>query len=96
MNLLRLAFLLLSAATAICALIAAWYWYLSSRPTPQMAEPPVASISDDPAQHIMEAQVNTYSIQVALMEASRLNRNAALWSAAAAALGGIAAVLSIL
>jgi len=61
-----------------------------------MAEPPVASISDDPAQHIMEAQVNAYSIQAALIETSRLNKKAAMWSAAAAALGGIAAVLSIL
>lgn len=91
----HLAFLIASALSALCAFIAAWYWYLSSRPTPEMAESPVASIDDDPAQHIMEAQVNTYSIHVALVEASRLNKNAAIWSAGAAAFGGIAAVLSI-
>ena len=96
MTLLRLSFLLLSSATAISALTAAWYWYLSSRPAPEMVEPPLASISDHPAQHIMEAQVNTYSIKAALAEASRLNKKAALWSAVAAALGGITAILSIL
>jgi hypothetical protein len=74
MSLLRFSFLLLSTATAICALTALRYWYLSSRPTPEMAEPPVASISDDPAQHIMEAQVNAYSIQASLIETSRLNK----------------------
>ncbi len=96
MSLLHLSFLLLSSATALCALIAAWYWYLSSRPTPELVEPAVASIDDNPAEHILEAQVNTYSIHAALLEASRLNKRAALWSAAAAALGGIAAILSIL
>lgn len=88
-------FLLFSTATALCALIAAWYWCLSSRPTPELAEPSSASIDDNPAEHILEAQVNTYSIHAALLEASRLNKRAALWSAAAAALGGVAAILSV-
>ena len=37
-----------STAAAVSASVAAIYWYLSSRPTPQFSEAPVASISDPP------------------------------------------------
>lgn len=93
---MRLAFILVSASTAICALVAATYWYLSSQVPPAMVESTDVSISDDPAAHIQEAQINTYNIADALAKASSLNRNAALWSAAAAILAAMAAVLSIL
>jgi hypothetical protein len=95
-SLLRIMFLAASALSALCAFVAAWYWFLSSRPTPQISEPPSASVEDVPALHILDAQVNTYKIQEALVEASRLNRNAAIWSACAALFGGIAASLSVL
>jgi hypothetical protein len=58
--------------------------------------PPEVSVDDDPALHILDAQLNTYRIQEALIETSRLNKRAAIWSAAAALWGGIAALLSIL
>jgi hypothetical protein len=60
-----------------------------------MTQPPLASIDDNPAEHIMEVQVNIYSIQAALIEASRLNKRAAIWSAIAAFMGATAAILSI-
>jgi hypothetical protein len=40
----RIAYITCSSATAICALAAAVYWYLSSRPTPILSELPEASI----------------------------------------------------
>ena len=93
---MHLAFLIASALSAFSALAAAWYWCLSSRPSPDIAGPPEASVDDNPALHIFDAQVNTYRIREALIEASRLNKRAAIWSAAAAFWGGIAALLSIL
>lgn len=92
---LHLAGLIASIATAICAFIASWFWYLSSRPTPEMAEPLIASIADVPAQFILGAQADIYSIRDALRESSRLNKCAAIWSALAALFGAISAVLSI-
>lgn len=92
----HLAFLIASALSALCAFAAAWYWYLSSRPSPEIALPPDVSVDDSPALHILDAQVNTYRIQSALIEASRFNKTAAFWSAGAAFCGGIAALLSVL
>lgn len=95
MNTLRIAYIVCSIATATCALVAAGYWYLSSRPSPILNEPPVASISDVPALHIMNAQANVYEVQAVLAEASRLNKKAAVWSAIAALFGAAAAILGI-
>jgi hypothetical protein len=89
MHLIRFAYLSCSAATAIAAFVAAIYWYLSSRPTPGTTRRPVASISDAPEEYILGAQVDIGSIHLALLAASRLNKKAALWSAAAAFLGGL-------
>ncbi len=95
MNTLRIAYIVCSAATAACALIAAAYWYLSSRPTPPVSDPPVASISDVPELHIMNAQSDVYELQAVLTEVSRLNKKAAVWSAIAALFGAAAAILGI-
>jgi hypothetical protein len=95
MNTLRIAYVVCSAATAGCALVAAGYWYLSSRPAPAFSEPPDASISDAPEHHILNAQVDVYGVQAALAEASRLNKKAAVWSAIAALFGATAAILGI-
>lgn len=92
---LHLALLIASALSALCAFAAAWYWYQSSRPNPDIAGPPEVSVDDNPALHILDAQVNTYRIQEAFIEASRFNKRAAIWSAAAAFWGGIAVLLSI-
>lgn len=95
MNIFRIVYIVCSAATAVCALVAAAYWYLSSRPTPVLNDPPDASISDVPELHIMNAQADVYGVQAALAEASRLNKRAAVWSAIAALFGAAAAILGI-
>ena len=95
MNPVRIAYILCSTATAACALIAARYWYASSRPTPESGDPPKASVSDVPELHIMNAQVGLYRVQAALAEASRLNKKAAAWSAVAALFGTAAAMMGI-
>jgi hypothetical protein len=96
MNVFRIGYIACSAATAICALAAARYWYLSSRPTPIMSEPPNASISDVPELYTMTAQVDIYAVRDALIEASQLNKKAAIWSALAALAGSAAAILGIM
>jgi hypothetical protein len=96
MTLLRLAYFGFSGATAVAAFIAATYWYLSSRPVPNPSERPVASISDNPAIHILETQVDIGNIHAALRQAARLNAKAAIWSGIAALLGGITSLFGFL
>jgi hypothetical protein len=92
----RIAYISCSIATAICALAAAYFWYLSSRPTPDISATPLASISDVPELHILNAQIDIYAVTDALAEASRLNKKAAICSAAAAVFGAAAALLGIM
>lgn len=92
----RIGYIICSALTAICAFIAAVYWYLSSRPTPVLSELPHGSMSDVPELYTLNAQVDVYAVRDALIEASRLNKNAAIWSAAAAVFGGASSILGIL
>jgi hypothetical protein len=82
-----------TAASAITASAAAWFWYLSSKPSPDELSVPEASIDDVPALHIIQANVQIYEIQRVLFEASLLNKRAAIWSAFAAAFGALASVL---
>ncbi len=96
MSVPKLITLLCSLATSVCAIVAAVYWYLSSKEDPAPIEATEASISDYPEAHIMDTQAGVYALQIALTQASRLNKIAALWSAAAAGLGAIAAVTSTL
>jgi len=96
MILLRIANLTCSIATAIAAFAAAFYWYLSSRPAPETTVRPVASISDNPGEHVLGAQVDIINIRATLYQASRLNKKAAMWSGVAAFLGGISAALGFL
>jgi hypothetical protein len=93
---LRVAYVSCSLGTALAAFVAAEYWYLSSRPTPKMTVPPIASISDNPELHVLGAQVDIMGIRSALCEASQLNKKAAIWSGIAALLGGVSAVLGFL
>jgi hypothetical protein len=95
MTFLRSAFVISSALTAACAFTASWYWYLSSRPSPETTELPEASIDDNPAAYIMAAQVSIYNIHAAMNQASLLNKRAALWSGAAAFAGAVAAIAGI-
>jgi hypothetical protein len=95
-NIFRIAYIVCSSATAICALVAAVYWYLSSRPTPTLSKVPEASISDAPELYTMNAQIDVYAVRGALIEASTLNKKAAIWSAVAALFGAAAAIFGIL
>jgi len=92
---LRFAYLSCSAATAIAAFVAAIYWYLSSRPSPETTVPPISSINDNPEAYILVTQVDIARIHSALYEASRLNKKAAIWSAAAAFLGALTSALGL-
>lgn len=96
MALPKLLTLIFSLATCGCAVVAAIYWYLSSRQELVPIESTVASISDNPEAHIMDTQASVYALQIALNEASRLNKIASLWSAAATGLGAGAAICSVL
>lgn len=84
----------LALVTALCSGIAAYYWWLSSRQKPVASEPPVASIGDNPEEHILVAHVNVDALEAALLESSRLNKIAAKWSALAAGFATVAALLS--
>jgi hypothetical protein len=95
MTLQRTIFLITSFATAICALIAAWYWYCSSRPASPPSSEIFASIDDAPAQYILDARVTIDAVQAVLAEASRLNKLASIWSALAAVCGAASAFLSM-
>jgi hypothetical protein len=95
MHLIQFAYLICSAATIIAALVAAFYWYFSSRPMQETTMPPLASISDTPEAHILGTQVDIGSIHLAMLAASRLNKKAAVWSAAAAFLGALPSALGL-
>ena len=73
-------------------IVAATYWFRSAAvPLPQFDEP-VASISDAPEQHIMNAVVNVGIIQGAMNESAKLNRIAAVWTGVSALLGALTTV----
>jgi hypothetical protein len=84
----------LALATALCSLIAAYYWGLSSRQKAVAKEPPTASIGDNPEEHVLVAHVNIDALEAALLESSKLNKIAAKWSAFAAGFATLAALLS--
>jgi hypothetical protein len=96
MTIVRLLYLICSVAAAVSALVASIYWYLSSRPTPQFAKSPAASISDNPELFILNAKVDFNSMQASSSEAAHLNKKAAVWSAASALLGALTFALPLL
>jgi len=61
-----------------------------------LSELPGASISDVRELYTMNAQVDVYAVRDALIEASTLNKKAAIWSAVAALFGAAAAILGIM
>ena len=95
MNLQKVVFVALSLLTAGAALIAAYYWFLSSQPTPAVSVEIPASISDNEALHILDARVGVDNVRLVLIEASRLNKKASIWSGVAAVLGAMAALASV-
>jgi hypothetical protein len=61
-----------------------------------LSDAPLASISDVPELYTLNAQVDVYAVRDALIEASSLNKKAAIWSAVAALFGAIAAILGVM
>ena len=96
MSFARIIFIIASALTAGCALVAAYFWYRSSLPTPPLPDEIAASYDDAPQLHILGGQVEIQHIRNSMMEASGLNKKAALWSAGAASFGAIAALVSMI
>ncbi|MGA3034195.1 MAG: hypothetical protein ABSD70_12985 [Terracidiphilus sp.] len=90
----RTIFLLTSSLTAGCAFAAAYFWYRSSVPTMETPPEIAASIDDAPSQHILNTEADIYSLYAVLTKVSRLNKNAAIWSAFAAGFGAAAAFVS--
>ena len=96
MNVNLSATVLLSIATAVCAGFGAFYWFRSSLTDVGGDSQTIASIDDNPAEHILGAQVDIAAIRIGLRESARLNKIAAIWSGFAAffvALASIAAAL---
>jgi hypothetical protein len=88
--------LLLDFATLATAIIAAYYWFKSSRiPIPELEEP-VTSISDAPAVHIRTAKVHIELIMSSTKESSRLNAAAAIWTGVSALLSAVTAIAGTL
>ena len=87
---------LLSIATAICAGVAAFYWFRSSLADVGDGSQSNASIEDNPAEHILNAQVEIAAIQIGLRHSARLNKIAAIWSAFAALFAALASIAGAL
>lgn len=94
---LKLATLIAGIATAVVAWRAAAMWLAASKVQIEDTTPrTMVSYDDNPALGILETQVSGYATQTAYNKSSQLNANAARWTAAAAILTGVAAVLGVL
>jgi hypothetical protein len=89
---MRGAVALLSAASLICGLMSAWYWYKASS---GYFEPQFDKIAiDAPESDFSWALIR--AIMKATAKAGRANRKAALWTAATIALGTMSGFLGML
>jgi hypothetical protein len=89
---------LLSVATAVCAGVAAFYWFQSSRADLGEEFQIAASVDDNPALHIISAQADIETLRSGMRQSARLNKIAAIWSGLAAiftALTSLAVALSV-
>jgi hypothetical protein len=82
----KIAAVALAIAGLISALIAAWYWWKASRVT--LPTPSDTFSFGEPTFPLM-------ATLHALIESSRLNKTAALWTGGAAILSAIASILSV-
>ena len=89
----RMVSLAFAIATFISGLVAAYYWYRSSRPAPAESMEPMSSIEDDQTLHILSVRVDLDGLRTAMIETSRLNKYASIWSAFAAGFGAIASLI---
>jgi hypothetical protein len=82
----------LAAASLICGLIAAWYWYSASKIP---FEPEYSELAEDHTELDFQWALMR-AIMAASQKTSSLNRLAALWTAAAGVLGGVASLIETL
>lgn len=83
---------MLSAASLICGLISAWYWYKASS---GYFEPQLDKIAiDAPESDFSWALIRAIMKRTAI--AGRANRKAALWKAATVVLGAMSGFLAML
>ncbi|MDB5581655.1 MAG: hypothetical protein JWR80_6831 [Bradyrhizobium sp.] len=75
---------------------AARLWLRESKIEMPPFDPPVASIDDAPALHVMSTMVQLNGTVDALTASGTLNAAAAQWTALAAILGGLTAILGAL
>lgn len=87
--------LLAGLGAAATGLYAARLWYRASLIQLPAFDPPLASIDDAPALHILSVYNQLNETTLVLEGSSRLNASAARWTAAASILTGIAAVLGV-
>jgi hypothetical protein len=76
-----------AALSVVSGLVAAWYWYQSTKPT-------VPPVLDDGG--VMRAMKWFEGVKNASDQAAEANRKAALWSAATVLLGAISTFLAAL
>jgi hypothetical protein len=82
--------LISASLTFVSAVIAAVYWFRSSRIRPKTVSTENGpSISDIPEVHILAAQVDIFGIHDVINEISRLNKLAAIWTGISALLGAV-------
>jgi hypothetical protein len=96
MNVYFNATVILSIATAICAGVAAYYWFRSSRTEIGDDSDTIASIDDNPAEHILGAQADISIIRIGLRHSAKLNGIAAIWSGFAALFAALASITGAL
>jgi hypothetical protein len=88
--------LALAFTTLATGIVSAVYWFRSAAiPTPQFEEP-IASVSDAPDQHIINAVANASTLHSAMNESARLNKCAAIWTGISALLAAVTTVSGVL
>jgi hypothetical protein len=94
---LKLGTLIAGLVAAALAWRAAALWLTASKVQIEDTTPrTMVSYDDNPALGILEVQVGGYATQTAYNTSSALNAHAARWTAAAAVLTGVAAVMGVI
>ena len=93
---IKMAMLMLGIIAAIVGWIAAALWLKASQVQIIQLDEPNASMDDAAPLHILTNYVQIIHINQAFDESSRLNSNAAKWTAVAVILTGVVTVLGVL
>ncbi|WP_454917410.1 hypothetical protein [Xanthobacter sediminis] len=92
-----MASIILGLASAACALVAAFFWFKASAinvvPTWAQGKPP--NLMNEPLDQLLSAQGWITATAMAVHEGGKLNKVAALWSAAAAVAGAFSVLVGL-